>query len=87
MLLEVPLRLHDLSADCDVLTKVHRSGSSLGSHSYEPVSIVGTHQVTKEQKLALLFVGYVLGQMQNKLPAAGTIVGTDCQAHKVRMAS
>ena len=86
VLLDVPLRLHDLAADCDVLTKVHR-GSSLGSHSYEPISIVGTHQVTKEQKLALLFVGYVLGQLQNKLPAAGTIVGADGHAHKVGMES
>ena len=86
VLLEVPLRLHDLAADCDVLTKVHR-GSSLGSHSYEPMIIVGTHQVTKEQKLALLFVGYVLGQLQNKLPAAGTIVGANGQAHKVGMES
>ncbi len=86
VLLEVPLRLHDLAADCDVLTKVHR-GSSLGSHSYEPMIIVGTHQVTKEQKLALLFVGYVFGQLQNKLPAAGTIVGANGQAHKVGMES
>lgn len=86
VLLEVPLRFHDLAADCDVLTKVHRS-SSLGSHSYEPISIVGTHQVTKEQKLALLFVGYVFGQLQNKLPAAGTIVGADGHAYKVGMES
>ncbi len=86
VLLDVPLRLHDLAADCDVLAKVH-SSSSLGSHSYEPISIVGTHQVTKEQKLGLLFVGYVLGQLQTKLPAAGTIVGTDGQAHKVGMES
>jgi len=86
VLLDVPLRLHDLAVDCDVLTKVHRS-SSLGSHSYEPISIVGTHQVTKEQKLALLFVGYVLGQLQNKLPIAGTIVGADGQVHKVGMES
>ena len=86
VLLDVPLRLHDLAADCDVLTKVQRN-SSLGSHSYEPISIVGTHQVTKEQKLALLFVGYVLGQLQNKLPTTGTIVGADGQAHKVGMES
>lgn len=86
VLLDVPLRLHDLAADCDVLTRVHR-GSSLGSHSYEPMIIVGTHQVTKEQKLAVLFVGYVLGQLQNQLPAAGTIVGADGQAHKVGMES
>ena len=81
VLLDVPLRLHDLAADCDVLTKVHRS-SSLGSHSYEPISIVGTHQVTKEQKLALLFVGYVLGQLQNRLPTTGTIVGADGRVGK-----
>ena len=54
VLLDVPLRVQELAADCDVLTKVHRA-PSLGSHSYEPISIVGTHQVTKEQKLALLF--------------------------------
>jgi predicted RecB family nuclease len=86
VLLEVPLKFHDLAADCDVLTKMHR-GSSLNSHSYEPTIIVGTHQVTKEQKLALLFVGYVLGQLQNKLPATGTIVGADGQAHKVGLES
>jgi predicted RecB family nuclease len=84
VLLDVPLSFHDLAADCDVLTKVH-SSSSLGSHSYEPISIVGTHQVTKEQKLALFFVSYVLGQLQNRLPTSGTIVGADGQAHKVRL--
>ena len=86
MLLDVPLKLQDLAADCDVLTKVHRS-SSLGSHSYEPISIVGTHQVTKEQKLALLFIAYVLGKLQDKLPATGTIVGADGESHKFGMAS
>lgn len=86
VLLDVALKLHDLKAGCDVLTKVHRT-SSLGSYSYEPISIVGTHQVTKEQKLSLLFVGYVLGQLQFKLPSSGTIVCADGQAHKVGMAS
>lgn len=86
VLLDVPLRSHDLAADCDVLTKVHR-GSSLSSHRYEPMIIVGTHQVTKEQKLAVLFVGYVLGQVQNQLPAAGIIMGADGQAYKVGMES
>lgn len=86
VLLEVPLRFHDLAADCDALTKAHR-GSSLSSHCYEPMIIVGTHQVTKEQKLALLFVGYVLGQLQNQLPTSGAIVGADGRIHKVEMES
>src|SRR5262249_12926075 len=60
VLVEVPLRFHDLEADCDVLTKVPKS-SSLGTHSYEPTIIVSTHHLMKEQKVELLFVGYVLG--------------------------
>ena len=86
VLLQVPLQFHDLSAECDVLKKAHR-GSSLSSHSYEPMIVVGTYQVMKEQKLALFFVGYVLGQLQNQLPTAGTILGADGHAHKVGMES
>lgn len=86
VLLQVPLRFHDLAAECDVLKKAHR-GSSLSSDCYEPMVVVGTHQVMKEQKLALLFVGYVLGQLQNQLPTAGTIMGADGHAHKVGMES
>jgi predicted RecB family nuclease len=48
-----------------------------------PTIIVGTYQITKEQKLALMFAGYVLGKMQKQLPPTGTIVGADGQAHKV----
>lgn len=86
VLIEVPLKFGVLAADCAMLTKVHRV-SSFGSHSYEPTIIVGTHQISKQQKLALLFVGYVLGQLQNKLPATGAIVGADGQAHKVVLES
>lgn len=83
-LIEVAFKTGDLAASCDVLTKV-LSLSSLGSHSYEPTIVVGTHGVTREQKLELLFVGYVLGQVQHKLPVGGTIVGMDRQAHRVKL--
>jgi predicted RecB family nuclease len=86
VLVEVALKFHDLEADCDVLTKVPKS-SSLGTHSYEPTIIVGTHHLMKEQKVELLFVGYVLGQVQQKLPLAGTIVGVGGQCHTVELAS
>jgi len=49
-LIEVTLKAGDLAASCDVLTKVS-SPSSLGSYSYEPTMVVGTHGVTREQKL------------------------------------
>ncbi len=85
-LIEVTLKAGDLAASCDVLTKVF-SPSSLGSHSYEPTIVVGTHGVTREQKLELLFVGYVLGQVQHKLPVGGTIVGMEGQAYRVKLES
>jgi predicted RecB family nuclease len=85
-LIEVTLKAGDLAASCDVLTKVS-SPSSLGSHSYEPTIVVGTHGVTREQKLELLLVGYVLGQVQHKLPVGGTIVGMEGQAHRMKLES
>jgi len=86
VLLGFSLRFLDLAAKCDVLMKVHRD-SSLGSYSYEPTIIVGTHKVAKEHKLNVLFIGYLLGKLQNQLPAAGTIVGGDGHTHKVNMES
>jgi len=86
VLLEVPLRFHDLAADCEVLTRIH-GGSSLGDYFYEPTIVVGTHQVTKEHKLGIMFVGYLIGRLQHQMPDVGTIVGVDGLAHKVRMDS
>lgn len=85
-LTEATLKFHNLEAYCDVLTKV-RGSSTFGKHSYEPTLVVGTHRITKEQKIELAFVGQVLGHVQNKLPVAGTIVGAGRQAHKVKLDS
>src|SRR2546425_612623 len=52
----VTLKFHDLEAYCDVLTKL-QSGSSQQVRNYEPTLVVGTHQITKEQKLELSYVG------------------------------
>jgi predicted RecB family nuclease len=86
VLIDVPLKYQDLEADSCVLYKTNQR-SSFGNFSYTPTITVGTHQVTKEQKLALLFDGYVLGKMQKQLPLSGTIVGADGQAHKVGLES
>ena len=45
----------------------------------------GTHKVTQEQRLALLFIAYVLGQVQYAPPSAGAIVGLDGRVHKVSL--
>lgn len=84
ILLGATLRAGDLTAQCDVLTKV-RSGTSVRRHHYEPTLIVGTPKITKEQRLELLFIGHVLEQMQKTSPERGIIIGADGQTHRVKL--
>jgi hypothetical protein len=64
MLLKAYLQADGLAAVCDVLTRVD-GPSPGGQQRYEPTLCVGTHSIGKEQKLALAFTGYVLGQLQH----------------------
>ena len=73
-------------AACGILTRV-LSPSFLGEHSYEPTIFVGTHQIKSDQKLELIFVGYVLGQVQGKLPSIGKIISLGPKSHEVKLES
>src|SRR5258708_5912478 len=75
-LTEAKLKATDVEAYCDVLTRVSspRRGDPA---TYEPTIIVGTPTIQKDQILNLSFTGYVLGQLQNRPPAAGYLVTAD----------
>jgi predicted RecB family nuclease len=83
-LFDATLATEGLEAQCAILSKAEISSSS-GEHSYEPTIFAGTHSISKEQKLELLFVGYVLGHTQNKPPEVGRIVGMDGRSHKIKL--
>src|SRR5437016_10539900 len=74
LVIKATLRAEGFEAYCDVLTRVKKSSSS-GDKSYEPTIVVGTHSINKEQKLELLFAGYVLGKIQGRVPEHGKIIG------------
>jgi predicted RecB family nuclease len=78
------LQSRGLEAVCGILTKV-ASPSSLGEYSYEPAIFVGTHQIHSDQKLELIFVGYVLEQVQGQSPAIGRIIGAGLKPHKISL--
>jgi hypothetical protein len=84
LVIKATLKTKDLEAYCDVLTQVECSSSSSGS-SYEPAIVVGTYSISKEQELELVFTGYVLGQMQKKLPVVGHIVRMGGQVDVVKL--
>lgn len=82
--IKATLKTEGLEAYGDVLTLVENSSSSGGS-SYEPTIVMGTYIISKEQELELVFTGYVLGQMQKKLPVVGHIVKMGCQVDEVKL--
>jgi predicted RecB family nuclease len=84
MLVNATLLIEGLEAVCGLLTKVGQP-SSLGEYCYEPAIFVGTYCVTKEHKLELLFVGYVLGKIQGKAPEHGKIIAASGSAHHVKL--
>jgi len=83
-LLKATLNTNCLESYCDVLTRVG-TRQSFGKDIFEPTIVVGTHTITKEQKIELAFVGHVLGQVQNKLPVNGTIIGAEQQVHRIKL--
>src|SRR2546427_2849812 len=85
VLINAHLQVDGFVADCAVLSRVE-GPSTFGKHSYEPSICVGTHSISKEQQLALSFVGYVLERLQHKSPAAGRIIGMDGKSHTVKWA-
>ncbi|MDJ0898568.1 MAG: IS66 family transposase [Xenococcus sp. MO_188.B8] len=84
-LFEVNLVNNSLLASCDLLKKVEGK-SNFGKYSYEAIIISGSYKVTNEQKLELLFASYVLKQIQNELPATGSIISLDGKVHNLETA-
>src|SRR6266446_2457132 len=84
VLINARLQVDGFAADCGVLTRVE-GRSTFGKYRYEPSIFVGTYSISKEQKLALSFVGYVLQRLQSTSPMAGKIIGMDGTAHTVKL--
>ncbi len=78
------LMTDDLEATCDLLTKVDGK-SALGRYRYEPTIVVGTHSISKAQRLRLFFDGYVLGKAQNRFPESGRIIDASGKSHKIKL--
>src|SRR4029453_1049763 len=84
VLLDACLQAHGLVAVCDVLTR-GKEPSPEGQHRYEPTLCVGTHSISKEQKLALAFTGYVLGHLQPRPPMTGRLITMDGTSHTMKL--
>jgi predicted RecB family nuclease len=76
--------VENLVAACDALVK-RTPECGTGHARHEPHLVVGTHIVSKEDRLALAYAGYVVGQAKRYLPTAGFIVPPDGRPRLVRL--
>ena len=85
VILDVAVVADDLEARCDALTRGKAPAHQQECY-YEPVRILGTHRETRSQVLGLAYVGLVLGEVQGRQPASGTLVRLGDRPSKVKLA-
>ncbi|MDP2998166.1 MAG: IS66 family transposase [Bryobacterales bacterium] len=82
VLTEANLEAADVAAYCDALRIVGQRGDPI---AYEPMIVVGTYRVEKEQVLNMSVVGYALKQLFGKSPATGCLITLDGECHRVNL--
>jgi predicted RecB family nuclease len=83
---DAELAIDGLHARCDFLTKVSEP-SRLGRFGYEPVKVIGTCRASRPDALGLAYQGFVLGEVQRRLPSSGTLVLLGDRPSKVKLAA
>jgi predicted RecB family nuclease len=83
---DVELAADGLHARCDFLTKVNEP-SRLGKFGYEPVKVIGTCRAATTDILGLAYEGFVVGEVQGRLPTSGTLVLLGGGPSKVKLAA
>ena len=59
--------------------------SSLGKFFNEPVIFLGSNQISKESRLELAYLGFLLEKIQNKFPDKGIIIDKEGGKHRVEL--
>jgi len=85
ILLETVLVSGDMRAYADAL--LLKNNSSKQFTVYQPVLVVGSHKVSKNDKLLLAFAAHVLSKLRKERPAHGSIVTATGKTHKIKLDS
>ena len=84
LIVNAVLQSEGLEARCHLLARV-KGSSALGRYSYEPTICIGTYSVYKQQKLELMYIGYILEHIQKKQPTGGRIIKMGGRPLKVKL--
>jgi len=86
VLADAELVANGLHARCDFLTRATDASRS-GPAGYEPVKAVGTCRPSRADFLGLAYQGLVLGEVQGRAPASGTLVLLGDRTSRAKLAA
>jgi predicted RecB family nuclease len=81
---KVTLQFNEFQARCDLLC-IEQIEEDLDNLRYEPRILTRTYSVTKEQKLNLLFIGYLLEKILKLSINKGKIISLDNSCHTIKL--
>jgi predicted RecB family nuclease len=81
---EVLLKSDDLKATADALVVLDKP-LVRGQRSYEPILVIGSHTVAKEDKIKLAFIGRVLSEGQRHDSPTGVVVNAAGDAQRIQL--
>jgi predicted RecB family nuclease len=80
----VKLKSEHFEARCDILIRDSKTTSPKNTN-YEPTVFIGTHNIGKEHKIELAFVGHVLGKIEGQVLQKGTIINVSGKKYGVNL--
>ncbi len=78
------MKSEHFEARCDILIRDSKT-TSPKNINYEPTVFIGTHNIGKEHKIELAFVGHVLGKIEGQVLQKGTIINVSGKKHGVNL--
>jgi predicted RecB family nuclease len=81
---QATLKTGGLEAKVDALVRVQHGSSEARGH-YEPYLVVGTHAITKDQKIRLAVIGHVLAKAFHYRGVAGAIVNAAGNVSRIQL--
>ncbi len=82
---KVTLQFNEFQAKCDLLCIEQIEEGDSDNLRYEPRIFTGTYSVTKEQKINLLFIGYLLQKILKTTIDKGKIISLDNSSHTIKL--
>jgi predicted RecB family nuclease len=74
----------DLRAECDSVSQAHVKARDRNS-TYEPHLAVGTHSITRDQRMRLAFAGFVIGESRQHRPSSGVLIPMSGKPQRVQL--